>query len=255
MSDVATRILLPLAATLSSSKTRYGGRHNSLTLYVGGFHLAWLDANGDRYHEVHSLIARHAVGSRGQAGSKWTMDPKHSWSGYNLDDIASDEVMKALFGTSVADELNRHLGAKEWVLFKGRYCLPREKLNRFIGSRCRDKTWCDAVWLANAPASVVAHLRSLAANADEDDMFGEVRAIKPPAAPARERMRWRCEECSHEGHREGFRERTIPGLAGSTGLNCPNCDYRKTDAITSLLSGTVRGDVRRIPSTIMYPAG
>ncbi|NTG07225.1 hypothetical protein [Rhizobium rhizogenes] len=253
MSVVDTRILLPLTATMSSSKTRYGGRHNSLSLHVGGFHLAWLDANGDRFHQVHSMIASHGAGDHGHSGSKWTMDPKYSWSGYNLDDVASDEVMKALFGTSVVDELNRHLGAKDWVLFKDRYCLPREKLNRFIGSRCRDKTWCDAVWLKNAPASVAAHIHSLADEADEDVMFGEVRTLKPPIPPARERMRWRCEECSHEGHREAFKERYVPGLATSTGLNCPNCDYRQTDAITSLLAGPTRGSVCRLPSSIMYP--
>lgn len=255
MNIVDTRTLLPLTATMSSSKTRHGGRHNSLSLHVGGFHLAWLDTNGDRFHKVHSLLAGYGAGADGHSGSKWTMDPKYSWSGYNLDDIASDEVMKALFGTSVVDELNRHLGKREWVLFKDRYCLHREKLNLFIAKRCRDKTWCDAVWLKNTPASVAAYLRSLADEADEDEMFGEVRTLKPPAAPARERMLWRCEECAHEGHREAFRERTIPGLAGSMGLNCPNCDYRQTDALTGLIVGPIRGDVRRLPSSILYPQG
>ena len=181
------------------------------------------------------------------------MDPKYSWSGYNLDDVASDEIMKALFGTSVVDELNRHLAAKDWVLFKDRYCLPREKLNRFIGSRCRDKTWCDAVWLKNMPATVAAYLRSLADEADDDVMFGEVRSLKPPTAPGRERMRYRCDDCGLEGHREAFKERYVPGLATSTGLNCPTCAYRQTDAISSLLAGPTRGNVRRLQSSIMYP--
>lgn len=252
---IATQTLLPLRATLSSSKTRYGGRHNSLSLYAGGFSIAWLDANGDRFHELHSLIASGKSGLQGQSGSKHTMDPKYSWSGYNLDEVASDAVMKAILGTSVVDELNRVLGKREWVIFKDRYCLPRERLNLFIAKRCRDKTWCDAVWLKNTPASIVDHLHSLSVRSDEDSFFGEVRTIKAPAAPARERMRWRCEECGLEGHRGAFRERTIPGLAGSTGLNCPTCDYRETGALASLISGLARGDVRPLPSSILYPAG
>jgi hypothetical protein len=100
---------------------------------------------------------------------------------------------------------------------------------------------------------VAAHLHSLADEADEDVMFGEVRTLKPPTPPARERMRWRCDECSHEGHREAFKDRYVPGLATSTGLNCPKCDYRQTDAITSLLAGPTRGSVCRLPSSIIYP--
>lgn len=252
---MSTQPLLPLKVTMSSSKTRFGGRHNSLSLYVAGFHLAWLDANGERWREVLALLAGHSRPEHGHSGSKHTIDPKYSWSGYNLDETTSDSVMKILFGTSVADELNRHLGLKDWVLFKGSYCLPRDRLNRFIASRCRDKTWCDAVRLKEAPAAVVAYLHSLSDTTEDDGIFGEVRSIKAPQAPPRERMRWRCEVCGHEGHREAFRERTVPGLAGSTGLNCPTCDYRPTDAVTNLLSGMVRGDVRRIPASIMYPAG
>lgn len=254
MSEVEAKALLPLSVSMSSSKTRYGGRHNSLSLYVGGFSIGWLDANGDRWQEVHSLLVGHGkASSTGHSGSKYTIDPKHSWSGYNLSPEASDHVMKALFGTTVKDELNRTLAREEWVLFKGAYCLPREKLNRFIASRCIDRTWCNAVRVKEMPTSVADHIRSIATAAVDDDFFGEVRSIKAPSAPHKERMRWRCEDCGHEGHVEAFKARYLPGLATSTGLNCPDCDYRTTKGINALLSGPTRGDVRRLPSRILYP--
>lgn len=256
MSEIKTKTLLPLAASMSSSKTRYGGRHHSLSLYVGGFSVGWLDANGDRWHEIHGLLSGYGkASSTGHSGSKHTIDPKYSWSGYNLSPQASDDVMKSLFGTSVEDELNRTLAREEWVLFKRNYCLPREKLTRFISSRCRDRTWCNAVRVKEMPDSVVEHIRSIATAAEEDDFFGEVRAIKPPSPPRKERMRWRCEDCGREGHYEAFEERYLPGLATSTGLNCPHCHYRSTNGINALLSGPTRGDVRRLPSSIMYPEG
>lgn len=248
------QILLPMMATLSSSKTRYGGRLTSLSLHVGGFLLGWLNAEYERYDQVLALlVGTQAQRSQGHSGSKHTIDPKHSWSGYNLDPEKADGVMRALFGTSVVDELNRVLGQKDWVIFKNAYCLPRERLNRFIGSKCRDRTWCDAVRFKESPPALVAYLKTLATENDEDDFLGAVASVRAPAAPPRERMRWRCEECCREGHRESFRERAIPGLAGSVGLDCPNCDYRKADAVTNLLRGTARGDVRRLPSTIIYP--
>lgn len=249
-----TEVLLPVKAQLSSSKTRHGGRHNSFWLSAAGFHIARLDANGERWHQARDLLSQHAKPcGHGHSGSKYTMDPKHSWSNYNLDPEASDKVMRSVFGTSVCDELNRLLSQKQWVIFKRKYCLPQEKLRRFISTRCRDKTWCDAVRFREAEKSVVDYLLGLSCTADEDDFFGEVELVKAPKAPDRERMRWRCEECGLEGYREAFRERTIPGLAGSTGLNCPTCGERKTDAISSLLSGVAKGDVRQVSSKVMYP--
>lgn len=248
-----TQALLPLTATISSSKTRYGGRHTSLTLRTGGFSLGWLDLYGEKFTKVQALLSGGTDRSNGHSGSKYTIDPKYSWSGYNLTPDRADEVMKAVFGTTVADELNRTLSQKVWVIFKGAYCLPHENLNRFIATRCRDRTWCNAVRFKEETPALISYLTDMDHECDDDDVFGSVLKLKPPTAPARERLVWRCEDCGHQGHRESFKERTLPGLAGSTGLNCPKCDYKAVGGVVGLLAGPTRGDVNPLPSTILYP--
>ncbi|NSZ73320.1 hypothetical protein G6L74_06130 [Agrobacterium tumefaciens] len=248
-----TNILLPMTATISSSKTRHGGRHTSLSLRTGGFSLGWLDLYSEKYSKVQDLLSGAQDRTSGQSGSKYTMDPKYSWAGYNLPPEKADVVMKAVFGTSVVDELNRVLSQKPWVIFKDAYCLPRENLNRFIATRCRDRTWCNAVRFKEESKELVSYLRDMDHECDDEDVFGAALKLHPPKPPARERVIWRCDDCGHQGHREHFTERTLPGLAGPTGLNCPKCDFKHVSGIAGLLQGPTRGEVNMLPASILYP--
>lgn len=241
---------LPLSLQISSSRQRHGGVHTSVSLFVSGFSIGWLDYRA----AVGDLLIALGVGAttNGHSGGKYTMNPKHLWRGYQFDD--GEPVIRALFGTSIVDEFNRNLAAGKYALLNGKYCLPAEKINRFFASRYRDRTWCDAVRMKECDKRVTEYLLALPYQID-DDFHLEIRHLHPPEWSARPRMIWKCEDCGTEGHRETFRERTIPGLAGSVGLDCRQCGVRQVDAVHSLLAGQPRGNVVLQPSSVIYPAG
>lgn len=242
---------LPLNLNITSSRERYDRTSRTLWVSTCGLNLTtrWI---GSRHLERLSDILQPLddPGQHGHSGTKRTRDPKHHWSSYRVPADQADAVCQTIIGSTVADQVVRKILADEYVLYAEKYLLPEKHAWRFRRSRHRDQTWCDATRLLHAPAEFRAFIKSLPlAEIEAGELAPRLIPAPPPPLP---RAVWRCESCGLEGHRNAFLERSVPGLSGSTGVDCPRCPPRHVDGVRLLLSGQPRGAVVRLESFAIY---
>lgn len=227
-------------------RSRHGGSVGVVDFWIGGIWVGWLHPfESDRQSAVMAYARGGGSATTGKGGTIWRLPD-------------ADAACSRLWGTEARDEIARALGEKEHVLLQPRppgYVLPAENVWRFARSRYRDRTWSKAIFLREIQPEAVGFL---VANLGEPAEVGghDVRPLLLPAPKPRVRQEWACEQCGLKGHREAFRERTVPGLAGSVGLDCPSCPRREADSsIGALMRGNPRGRVARLESNVLLPMG
>lgn len=234
--------------TLSVHTSRNRGRRVSSTvdMWAGGVWLQWL-------HPFESGAQSVAVTYARENGNRINFSKRHdTWRLPN-----ANEVCKAFWGTSLRDELIRAVNRDSPVHYapsKPGYIVSEGKLLEFYHSRCRDRRLGGAVRLKECCQEVRDFLLESASGENRLISGLKVRDLTFPAAAPRTRLQWKCDTCGKTGFREAFRQRSIPGLAGSTGLDCPACPEREVSAVESLLAGTPRGLVVAQKSTVLLPA-
>lgn len=234
--------------TLSVHTSRNRGRRVSsmVDMWAGGVFLQWL-------HPFESGAQSVVVAYAREHGKRINFSKRHdTWRLPN-----ANEVCQAFWGTSLRDELVRAISSESRVYYapsKPGYVVGAGRLLEFYHSRCRDRRLGGAVRLKECCQEVKDFLLECATGEKRLISGLTVRDMVFPAVIPRVRLQWKCDTCGKNGFREAFRQRSIPGLAGSAGLDCPACPEREVSAVESLLAGTPRGLVVPQKSTVLLPA-